>query len=94
MNQIIAEVQAEDFTKVTIDLLPHKEIENKLTAIGGGGVNGVAYKNELIKLAGWKGDRLTSFARKPEEAAEVFNKIRLALAANDDPDELKKTFEV
>lgn len=83
MSQEFAEVKAEDFTKLTIERQPHQEIENALIAMGG-----TNFKNETLKRAGWKGDRLTSFAKRPEEAAVAFNKIRNALTKTDDPDQL------
>lgn len=84
MSEEFREVSAEDFSKLTIERLPHQEIESALIALGGGGVKGMEFKNNALKKAGWKGDRLTSFAKKPEDAAKAFNAVRQALKdAND-----------
>ena len=88
MSQEFREVSAKDFTKLTIERLPHQDIENALIAMGGGGVKGMDFKNSALKKAGWKGDRLTSFAKKPEDAAKAFNVVRLALQKADDMDGL------
>ena len=86
MSNDYPEVSAEDFTKLTIERLPHQDIENALISLGGGGVNGMKFKNETLKRAGWSGDRLTSFAKRPEDAAKAFNKVRAALSKTDDPE--------
>ena len=93
MSQEIAEVHVDDFMKITMDPLPHKLIENALSEMGGGGVNGMTFKQEMLKIAGWKGDKLTSYAKRPEIAAEAFNRVRLALAKNDHPDDLRLALE-
>jgi len=93
MSDAIAEVQVEDFMKITLDPLPHKEIETILSAIGGGGADGAIYKFELLKLAGWSGNKLTSFAKDPENAASAFNKIRLLLLKTNDSKELRSLLE-
>jgi len=93
MGQDIAEVQVDDFTAITLNPLPHREIENTLCEIGGGGVDGANYKLLVLKKAGWKGNKLTSFAKDPESAAEAFNKIRQVLAKTSDPAELEKQLE-
>lgn len=93
MSNEFREVSAEDFSKITIEKLPHQDIENALIAMGGGGVKGMEFKNSTLKRAGWKGDRLTSYAKKPEDAAKVFNKIRAALAKSDDPELLWQMFD-
>jgi len=88
MSQELRKVSAEDFTKLTTERLPHQDIENALIAMGGGGVKGMDFKNNALKKAGWKGDRLTSFAKKPEDAAKAFNTVRKALKETDDKDGL------
>lgn len=89
MSQEFTEVQVDDFMKITTDPLPHKQIEDALSAIGGGGTKGMAFKQEMLKIAGWTGNKLTSFAKKPESAAEAFNKVRLALAKTEHPDDIR-----
>jgi len=93
MNTTFTKVTPEDFTKITIEKLPHQDIENTLIVMGGGGVGGMKFKNETIKRAGWKGDRLTSFAKDPEKAAKAFNNIRKALKKTDDPELLWQMFD-
>ena len=88
MSNEYPEVHAEDFTKLTIEKQPHQEIENALIGMGG-----AKFKNETLKRAGWSGDRLTSFAKRPEDAANAFNKIRAALAKTDDPELLWQMFD-
>jgi len=89
MNRDFVEVQVDDFMKITVEALPHQEIETVLSTIGGGGAKGVAFKQEMLKIAGWTGNKLTSFAKDPESAAEAFNKVRLALAKTDNPDDIR-----
>jgi len=88
MSDEFKEVTAEDFSKITIERLPHQDIENALIQLGGGGVKGMDFKNKALKRAGWPGDRLTSFAKKPEEAAKAFNAVRSALTNAEDADAL------
>ena len=89
MGNNIEEVQVSDFTKITLEALPHQKIESALSVIGGGGKNGMTYKQEMLKLAGWKGNKLTSFSKNSESAALAFNKIRVALAKTDNADDLR-----
>lgn len=93
MSNEFPEVSAADFSKITIERLPHQNIENALIAMGGGGVVGMKFKNETLKRAGWKGDRLTSYAKKPEDAAKAFNKIRKAMTKTDDSELLWQMFD-
>lgn len=88
MSKAFPEVQVEDFSKITIERLPHQEIEMALIAIGGGGVRGTQFKTDVVRAAGWSGERLSTYAGKPEMAAEVFNRIRVALAETEDMNEL------
>lgn len=84
MSKDFPEVQAEDFSKITIDRLPHQEIEMALIAIGGGGVRGTQFKTEAVRAAGWNGERLATYAGKPDKAAAAFNKLRAVLSETDD----------
>lgn len=93
MSNEYPEVNADDFSKITIDRLPHQDIENALIAMGGGGVSGMSFKNDTLKRAGWTGNALTSFAKRPDVAAEAFNKVRAAFAKTDDPELLWAMFE-
>jgi len=88
MSKEFSEIQADDFSKITIERLPHQEVEMALIAIGGGGVKGIAYKTDIIKAAGWNKERLSTYSGNPELAAAAFNKIRLALAETEEPEEL------
>lgn len=88
MSREFSEVQVDDFSKITIERLPHQEIENALISIGGGGVKGIQYKTDVVKAAGWNKERLSTYAGNPELAASAFNKIRQALAETEDPDQL------
>jgi len=93
MGQTFAEVSADDFSKITLDPLPHQAIETALTTMGGGGSHGVDYKLEMLKMAGWKGNKLTSFAKDPEGASKAFNKIRKALKKTDNADDLRNLLD-
>jgi hypothetical protein len=84
MNTEFPEVQAEDFSKITIDRLPHQQIEMALIAIGGGGVRGTQFKTDAVRAAGWNSERLATYAGKPDKAAAAFNKLRAVLAQTDD----------
>jgi hypothetical protein len=84
MSRAFAEVHPDDFSKITIERLPHQEIEMALIAIGGGGVRGTQFKTEVVQAAGWKGERLSTYAGKPEMAATAFNKIRSVLTETED----------
>jgi len=82
------EVKAEDFSKLTIDPLPHQAIERAIIAIGGGGVAGMQFKNEILVKAGWSTDRLRSYASRADQAAQAFNRVRVILEDTEDRDEL------
>jgi len=93
MSNNFAEVSVEDFSKITMDRLPHQEIETALITMGGGGVRGTEFKTDMLKRAGWTGNALTSFAKRPEVAAEAFNRVRLAIAETEDPDKLRSILD-
>ncbi len=95
MTQEFTEVQIDDFMKITTDPLPHQLIESALSALGGGGTGGMNFKQEMLKRAGWKGNKLTSFAKDPDSAAKAFNKVRLAFSSleTDHPDDLRNALE-
>lgn len=94
MAKEFTEVQADDFSKITIERLPHQEIEMALIGIGGGGVRGTQFKTDVVRAAGWNGERLATYAGKPEKAAAAFNKIRAVLAETEDMDEVLKRVQV
>lgn len=82
-------IKPEDFTTITTERLPHQEVEMAIMAIGKKGVSGgTDFKYKLLKAAGWKKMRLSTYAGDPDMAADAFNKIRVALAQTDDPDRL------
>jgi len=88
MSKDFPEIQAEDFSRITTDRLPHQQIEMALIQIGGGGVRGTQFKTEAVRAAGWHGERLATYAGKPDMAAEAFNRLRGVLAETDDMDEV------
>lgn len=91
MSKEYTEILPEDFTKITAQKLPHQEIEMALMAIGSSGSgsgSGTEFKNNLLKAAGWKKMRLSTYAGDPDMAADAFNKVRIALSQTDNPEEL------
>ncbi|MGR0279349.1 hypothetical protein ACUM5Y_09870 [Marinomonas dokdonensis] len=93
MSKQFAEVQQEDFMKFGGERPSYLEIEDALMALGGHGVNGNNYKNEMVKLAGWTGGALTTYAQRPEVAQAAFNKIRLVLHKVKKPETLRAYLE-
>lgn len=89
MGKEFTPVQADDFSKLTIERLPHQAIEMALISIGGGGVKGIDFKTEMVKAAGWNRDRLSTYSGNPDLAAEAFNRIRDILAETEDAGELR-----
>lgn len=87
------EVQPEDFMKIGGDKPSHLLIEQQLIALGGKSGNGGAFKKEALKLAGWTGGSLTTYASRADLAAEAFNRIRTALDGVESADELKTKLE-
>lgn len=91
MTQAYVEVQAEDFMKIGGDKPPHILIEQQLIALGSASGNGGAFKKEALKLAGWTGSSLTTYASRAEVAAVAFNRIRELLCDGvNSADELKQ----
>jgi len=80
MSKQFPEVQAEDFSKITAEKLPHQLIEIALIEIGGGGVSGTEFKTQAIRAAGWSAQRLATYSGKPDKAAAAFNRVREVLA--------------
>lgn len=89
MTNQFAEVQQDDFMKFGGERPSYLAIEDKLMALGGHGVAGNAFKNEMVKLAGWTGGALTTYAQRPAVAQAAFNKIRAVLPQVSSAEELK-----
>lgn len=89
MTQTYTEVQPEDFMKIGGDKPPHLLIEQALISLGAQTGNGGAFKKEALKLAGWNGGALTTYASRAQVAADAFNRIRQALEGVESPTELK-----
>ena len=85
-----SEVNPADFMKIGGDKPPHLLIEQELISLGSQIGNGGAFKKEALKLAGWTGGSLTTYASRAQLAAEVFNRLRDALDGVDTPDQLKE----
>ena len=84
-----SEIRAEDFQSFTPGkIATHIQIEQTLNEIGGGGQNGVSFKRDIMKAAGWPYDGLTGYAKKAQLAAEAFNKVRKALDQTQDKQQL------
>lgn len=89
MSESFSVVQPEDFMKIGGDKPSHLLIEETLIKMGGGGTNGGTFKKEVLKMAGWTGGPLTTYASRSQVAAEAFNRVRELLATASNADELK-----
>jgi len=89
----IAEVQAEDFSRIGGDQPPHCKIEAALIALGGHGVAGNDFKVRALKAAGWKYSKMTPYGSYPKVAAVAFNRIRAALAEGPDAMQLLESLQ-
>ena len=88
MGQSFAAVTEDEFSRIGGERPTFLIIEEFLVKMGGGGKDGVNFKYELLKSAGWKYEPLTSYGKNPELAATAFNKIGGLLAETDVKDEL------
>lgn len=82
-------VSPEDFMKIGGDKPSHLKIEEALIKMGGDGVLGGAFKKDILKLAGWTGGALTTYASRAKVAAVAFNRVREALESTSSVDDLK-----
>ncbi|MGH1439867.1 MAG: hypothetical protein ACRBBR_07155 [Cellvibrionaceae bacterium] len=89
MSESFSVVQPEDFMKIGGDKPSHLLIEETLIKMGGGGTTGGTFKKEVLKMAGWTGGPLTTYASRSQVAAEAFNRVRELLATASSADELK-----
>lgn len=83
------QVEPKDFMKFGGDKPSHLLIEEALIRMGGAGSAGSNFKNEILKMAGWTGGKLTTYASRADLAAKSFNRIRLALESAKTAEELK-----
>ncbi|BFM49757.1 hypothetical protein [Marinomonas sp. THO17] len=90
MSKQFAEVQQDDFMKFGGERPSYLLIEDALMELGGHGVAGNNFKNEMVKLAGWTGGALTTYAQRAEVAQNAFNRIRVILPTVKTAEELKK----
>lgn len=89
MNQSFNVVEPEDFMKFGGEKPSHLLIEEALIRMGGGGTSGGNFKKEVLKMAGWTGGPLTTYASRSQIAAQAFNRIRELLQTSASADELK-----
>ncbi|MBM6552179.1 hypothetical protein [Marinomonas ostreistagni] len=89
MAKEYTEVHQDDFMKFGGERPSYLDIEDELMSLGGHGVAGSAFKKEALKLAGWTGGALTTYAQRPVVAADAFNKIRKGLPQVSSADELR-----
>jgi len=89
MSTQFTEVQEDDFMKFGGERPSYLAIEDALMALGGHGVSGNSFKNEMVKLAGWTGGALTTYAQRAAVAQAAFNRIRQVLPNATSPDELR-----
>lgn len=89
----IAEVQEEDFSRIGGEKPPHLKIEAVLIELGGNGVRGTEFKLRALKAAGWKYSKMTPYGSYPKVAADAFNRIRTALSASKDQEQLLQALQ-
>ena len=89
MSKQFIEVQDDDFMKFGGERPSYLAIEDALMMLGGHGVGGNNFKNEMVKLAGWTGGALTTYAQRATVAKNAFNRIREVLPKVTSPDELR-----
>lgn len=82
------EVSPDDFLTFSREQPSYVAIEQTLIEIGGGGNQGVEFKKEALSAAGWSYGKLVSYGAHAGKAADAFNKIREALAASDNSDDV------
>ncbi len=82
------EVSPDDFLTFSREQPSYVAIEQALIELGGGGNQGVEYKKEALSAAGWNYGKLVSYGAHAGKAADVFNKIREALAQTEDSSEM------
>lgn len=82
-------VNPEDFMKIGGGKPSHLKIEEALIKMGGEGVAGGTFKKDILKMAGWTGGALTTYASRSKIAAEAFNRVREALKNASSIDDLK-----
>ncbi|MBU1192640.1 MAG: hypothetical protein KKA36_01660 [Gammaproteobacteria bacterium] len=93
MSTHIAEVQEDDFSRIGGEKPPHLKIEATLIELGGNGVRGTDFKLRALKAAGWKYGKMMPYGSYPKVAAEAFNKIRRALSASKDQEQLLQALQ-
>ncbi|NLQ17783.1 hypothetical protein HGG82_09105 [Marinomonas sp. M1K-6] len=89
MSKQFTEVQQDDFMKFGGERPSYLDIEDALMTLGGHGVGGNHFKNEMVKLAGWTGGALTTYAQRAAVAQAAFNRIRELLPKASTPEELR-----
>jgi hypothetical protein len=90
VTQTYVEVHPEDFMKIGGDKPPHLLIEQALISLGAQTGNGGAFKKEVLKLAGWSGGALTTYASRAQVAADAFNRIREVIDGVSSPEDLRE----
>lgn len=83
-------VSQDDFMKFGADRPSYLEIEDALMSLGGHGVAGNNFKKDIMKMAGWTGGALATYASRPSVAADAFNRVREALSKVEDAEALKQ----
>lgn len=73
-------VREKEFFQIEGSLPNHIKIERALADIGGGGWRGLEFKETALKVAGWHDGSKKPYSHDPQQAAHVFNKIRILLS--------------
>jgi hypothetical protein len=87
---VFEEVNPEDFMKFGGEKPSHLKIEDALIKMGGNGIIGGTFKKDILKMAGWTGGSLTTYASRSKVAAAAFNRVREALQDASSADDLKQ----
>lgn len=88
MPEEFKEVDPQDFLTFSREKPSFTLMEAKLIDIGGGGKDGIDFKTDILRLAGWKYKALTSYGSHAEVAAQAFNKVRGVLAETDEAEQI------
>ncbi len=91
---VIGEVVKDDFDRMFGKLPNHLKILSALEEIGGSGWDGMNFKNQVLKTAGWTQGLDKKFIDDPDLALAVLSKIRLVLMKTTSKNEIIKALNM